>query len=133
MIKRLVLAAIVFSSLSIFASDVAGQATRRVKFARGTMSTEIKGTVRGYAYRDYIVAASAGQMMRVSIQSSSGSASVFSVVRPGGGNLGTATQTDSADGELPVSGDYVIRVGMMRNDARRRGSVSNYTLSIIIE
>lgn len=133
MFKRLVLATVVCSSLSIFASEAAGQVKRRVKFARGTMSTEIRGTVRGYGYRDYVVAASAGQMMRVSIQSSSRAASVFSIFRPGGGNLGTAIQTDSADGELPVSGDYLIRVGMMRNDARRRGSVSNYTLSIIIE
>lgn len=114
-------------------SDAHAQVKQRIRFARGANATSVSGTVRGYIYRDYIVGASAGQMMRVAVQRSSGANAVFSIFRPNGDELGTATETDSADGELPVSGDYVIRVLMMRSDARRRGSFSSYKLSITIE
>lgn len=121
-----------FAVLLALNFDANAQSKQRVKFARGSSNATVRGTVRGYAYRDYIVSASAGQMMRVSLTSRQAS-TVFSIFRPDGGELGTATETDSADGELPVSGDYIIRVAMMRSAARRAGSVSNYSVSISIE
>lgn len=133
MIRSLVLPGALFSLLLVFPAAASAQVKQRVKFPRGTHSTSVKGGIRGYAYRDHVVGASAGQMMRVRIDRNSGANPVFSIFRPDGEELGTAAQTNSADEELPVSGDYVIRVGMMRSDARRRGSVSTYTLSINIQ
>ena len=47
-------------------------------------------------------------------------------------NLPGAAEKDSFSGELPVAGDYMIRVGMMRNQARRNAT-SNYTLHVGVQ
>jgi hypothetical protein len=119
-------------SLFVFAADgVSAQAKHRVRFARGASGTTVRGTVRGYAYRDYVIGASAGQTIWAKLRSPN-TPSVFAIFRPDGENLEGAAELDRFDGELPVSGDYVIRVLMMRSAARRRGSMSNYSLTISI-
>jgi hypothetical protein len=40
---------------------------------------------------------------------------------------------DEFSGTLSVTGDYVIRVGMMRAGARRPGAVSSFTLKVSID
>ena len=107
------------------------QAKQKVSFARGTSSATVRGTVRGYAYRDYVVGASAGQTLDVKVRSAN-TYTVFTVFQPGGDNLEGATQMDEFSGELPTSGDYVVRVAMMRAGARRPGAVSNFSLTISI-
>jgi hypothetical protein len=42
-------------------------------------------------------------------------------------------ETDHYSLETTESGDYVIRVFMMRSAARRQGAVSNYNLTISIK
>ena len=113
------------------ASGVAAQAKQRVRFARGETSTKIQGTVRGYAYRDYIVRASAGQTISTKL-SSRNTFAVLTIFKPDGDNLEGATEMDEFTGELPASGEYVIRVGMMRAEARRKNSVAVYSLQISI-
>lgn len=109
-----------------------GQEIVRVRFPRGSSSSVIKGTVRGYAYRDYKLRATAGQNMVVEL-TSAGVVPVFSVFLPVGDNLEGATQINDYSGTLPVTGEYVIRVGVMRAAARRPRSVSSYILKISIE
>ena len=124
--------AAVFICLLLESHDISAQAKVRVRFARGASAAVVKGTVRGYAYRDHVVGASAGQTLSVKLRSPN-TYSVFTIFIPGGDNLEGAAEMDEFAGELPASGDYVIRVGMMRAEARRRGSVSNYSLSISIK
>ena len=57
---------------------------------------------------------------------------VITILKPDGDNLEMATETDEFNGTLPVSANYVIRVLMMRSEARRRGSFTNYKLTISI-
>jgi hypothetical protein len=126
---------ILFSVIAIFAvlsaSQASAQISQHVRFAAGTHGTTVRGTVRGYAYRDYVVRASGGQKISLRL-TPNGLPSVFTVFLPGGGNMDRAAETDKFSGTLPSTGEYVIRVGMMRAYARRRGSVSNFSLRITI-
>ncbi|HEX2639958.1 MAG TPA: hypothetical protein VHL50_05275 [Pyrinomonadaceae bacterium] len=129
--SKVLLLALVTLCCLVFADTATAQAKQRVNFARGSSSATVRGTVRGYAYHDYVVRASAGQALELDLRSTHTYA-VFSVLRPDGDNLEDAAERDNFIGELPTSGDYVIRVGMMRSGARRPGSVSNFTLTISI-
>ncbi|MEP6944974.1 MAG: hypothetical protein ABJA02_03590 [Acidobacteriota bacterium] len=129
--RKFVLITMVFASLAALSLSASAQVKTRVRFSTGTHGTSVKGTVRGYEYRDYVVGASAGQKMTVSIDASAMS-TVFTVFDPAGDNLDGAAERNNFSGELPAKGDYVIRVLMLRSQARRRGSISNYTLKITI-
>lgn len=115
-----------------FGFTAASQARQRVSFARRASSATVSGTVRGYAYRDYIVRASAGQTLGVRLKSAN-TYTVFTVFQPGGDNLEGAAEMDEFSGALPSNGDYVVRVMMMRAGARRPGSFANYSLTISID
>ena len=118
--------------LAIAAADTDAQVKTRLRFPSGASATAVKGTVRGYAYRDYIVRASADQTITTSV-SSANTYTILTIFRPDGENLDGATQMDEFSGTLPVTGDYVIRVGMMRAGARKGGAVSNFTLKVSID
>ena len=130
--KKLVLFIVVSVSFLLMAVDVPAQTKTRVKFPPKTHGITVKGTCRGYAYRDYLMGVSAGQMIDISLDASE-PATVFSIVTPEGGDLLEASETKSYHGTLITSGDYRVRVMMMRSAARRRGSVSNYSLKISIK
>ena len=129
--KKLVLFSILSACFLLLSVDAQAQAKDRVRFPRGTHGSTVKGTVRGYAYHDYIVGVSAGQTIDISVKGSEPS-TVLSIVTPEGGDLLEATETDSYHGVLITSGDYRVRVMMMRSAARRKGSISNYTLNISV-
>ena len=127
--KPLMIAA---ASMCIVAPAVAQSPTRseRVQFPRGASSQIVRGTIRGYSTVDYIVGARAGQTLRASMRTGNASA-YFNVVAPGaqsamftGSNGG-----NSFSGRLPQTGDYRIRVYLMRN-AARRGESATYALEI---
>ena len=131
--KRPVLLALLLAGfLAIATTDTHAQVKTRLRFPSGASSTSVKGTVRGYAYRDYLVRANADQTITASV-SSANTYTILTIFRPDGENLDGAAQMDEFSGTLPVSGDYVIRVGMMRAGARRRGAVSNFTLKVSID
>ena len=93
---------------------------KRLRFPRGATSTVVKGAViRGDRDR-YIIGAKKGQRMRVKISSLEDNA-VFQIYQPRSKQtLQGADETDDAttwEGELPVSGDYVISVGGTRGNA----------------
>ena len=114
-----------FASGSIYADGV----KKKVRFAKGTSSTTIKGAViRGDRDR-YTVGAKAGQTMSVKITSLEKNA-VFQICFAGEQEcLPGASEGDDAmkwSGELPVDNDYVIVVGGTRGNA-------TYTLTISIK
>jgi len=132
MIRSIITTMILIAAFTIFADDAAAQTKTRLRFPAGASSTAVKGTIKGYAYRDYIVRANADQTITASV-SSANNYTVLTIFRPDGDNLDGATQMDEFSGTLPVTGDYVIRVGMMRAGARRPGAVSNFTLKVSID
>ncbi|MDQ6785745.1 MAG: hypothetical protein M3033_02845 [Acidobacteriota bacterium] len=132
MIKKLFLS----STLSIlfvlvFSSAAFTQFKQRVHFAKGSSSATVKGIVRGYGYTNYIIGARSGQEISVNL-SAANTFAVFTVFLPNGDNLEGATEQNEFSGELPESGDYVVRVYMMRSEARRKNSNAAYALKISI-
>jgi hypothetical protein len=116
----------------LYAVDAAAQTRRRIRFGKGASSASVSGVIKGYAYRDYVIGAREGQTLSVALSGSS--AADLAIFMPDGGNLG-ADSTGVADwtGELPASGDYVVRILMPRSAARRKGAAARFALRITIE
>lgn len=127
--KPLMLAA---ASLCIVAPAVAQTPTRseRVQFERGAASQAVRGTIRGYSTADYIVGARAGQTLRVSMRTNNRSA-YFNVIAPGAQSalFDGSVRGNSFSGRLPQTGDYRVRIYLMRN-AARRGESATFSLDI---
>jgi hypothetical protein len=104
---------------------------QRVRFEKGKSSATIRGRVAGFDTQDYVVAARAGQQMDIRITASN--ASTYFVLYSINERATDMNETDHYSLETTESGDYVIRVFMMRSAARRKGAVSNYTLTISIK
>ncbi len=106
--------------------------TTNLVFARGQSSATVNGTIRGDQIRDYVVRASAGQVMTVRM---SGSPIVyFNVMPPGSNGEGIHTGSDAGNnfsGTLSVSGAYIVRVYQMRATARR-GQAGNFRLTVSV-
>ncbi len=119
--------AIILSSLV----SVAAQSNpQRIRFARGHSSTTIRGRIAGFDTKDYVVGASAGQEMTVRLKSSNPGA--YFVIYSINGRATEMNETTEWSERLSESGDYLIRVFMMRSAARRKGAVASYTLSVAI-
>ncbi|HQX54580.1 MAG TPA: hypothetical protein PLP07_01540 [Pyrinomonadaceae bacterium] len=130
--KRLFILSAFAACINFFAQDASAQMKSRVRFARGTHSATVTATVKGFAYRDYIVGSGAGQTMTVSVKGTN-SSTILTVFAPDGSNVDGAAETDQYSGELASSGDYVVRVGMMRSGARRPGATTTFKLKITVQ
>lgn len=117
-------------SLPVLASD--GTREERVHFKLGTDGATVKGHIKGREDVDYILGAKAGQRMSVTLQTDNTGA-YFNVLPPGSEEalFVGSTSGNSYDGTLPETGDYRIRVYLMRS-AGRRGEQAHYSLSIHI-
>jgi hypothetical protein len=130
---KLILCVLVAASL--LPATIAGQSgirTERVAFAKGTSSKTIKGSIKGNEVVDYVVRAAAGQVMKVTFQTSNGG-NYFNVNPPhsDAALFVGSTSGNNYEGTLPVSGNYTIRVYLMRSAARRKER-ANYTFSVKI-
>lgn len=114
-------------------AQVAADRVERVQFARGASSATVGGRIRGYQMVDYLVNARAGQQMSVDF-SSRGRFTYFLVRGPGSEDnlFNGSTSGNSARLTLEESGNYRIRVFLMRN-AARRGETSSYSLNIRVQ
>jgi hypothetical protein len=128
--STLLIAAALVATLSTSAS--AGNREERVRFARGASSAVIRGEVRGYDYVDYLVGARAGQHLTADLSRVSGPA-YFLVRAPGSEDnlFDGATTGDHFETVLPATGDYRLRVFLMRSAARRNERAA-YRLSVAI-
>lgn len=107
--------------------------TAPVHFKAGSSSATIKGKIKGYETVDYVLEASKGQQMNVSMATDNLS-NYFNILPPGEGDVAMfigSTNGNQFEGTLPKSGAYKIRVYMMRSAARRE-EVANYRLEMII-
>jgi hypothetical protein len=107
--------------------------TEQVHFKRGASSATIKGKIKGYEVVDYMLEASKGQQMNVSMATDNG-ANYFNILAPGENEVAMfigSTRGNQYEGGLPKSGAYKIRVYMMRSAARRE-EVANYRLEMIV-
>lgn len=105
-----------------------GITKKQVHFATGASSATIDGTISGYDAIDYVLGASAGQVMTVSMETDN-TANYFNVIAPGEDVAMFAGSTSGGEfeGTLPANGDYTVRVYLMRS-AARRGETANYRI-----
>jgi hypothetical protein len=110
-----------------------GIRTQRVQFAKGASSAIVKGTIKGRETVDYVLHASQGQYMNVSMATDN-TANYFNILAPGETEVAFfngSVSENQYEGTLPATGDYKIRVYMMRS-AARRNEVANYRLEMIV-
>jgi len=128
-ITRILLAALLVSTTAL-----AGIHTERVQFAKGANSATIEGRIQGDMTIDYVLGARKGQSMNVSMATDNG-ANYFNIIAPGKENEAMFVGSSSGnqfEGTLPASGDYKVRVYLMRS-AARRDEIANYRLEMIID
>jgi hypothetical protein len=114
----LVCALCLASSVSFAKSDARSE---RVSFKKGSSGAVINSAIKGYQTVDYLLGAREGQRMSVSL-STKHTATYFNILAPGENESALfvgSTSGNRFDGTLSASGDYKIRVYMMRSAARR--------------
>lgn len=103
--------------------------SQRLRFAPGMSSQVIRGEVRGYDMVGYVVSARRGQTMTVRLRAQR-TPVYFTVSAPGRSEAifdSAMSASDVFSQPLRMGGDYLIRVYLYRNDARR-GRPARYTL-----
>jgi hypothetical protein len=128
-------AALLAYALAPFAAAAGAQEirTQRVSFPPGAESATYTGVIRGREIVDYLVNARAGQVANISMATSNTSA-YFNILAPGQAETAFFVGSVSGnqfEGRLPATGDYRIRVYLMRN-AARRGETADYRLEMIV-
>jgi hypothetical protein len=124
-----VIAAILLASVASLATGAIE--SRPLHFAKGTSSATVTGSLKGDQTVDYILGAKVGQTMSVQLDTSN-SSNYFNVLPPGSNDVAIFVGSTSGNewtGPLPASGDYTVRVYLMRS-AARRGESANYTLTV---
>lgn len=107
--------------------------TRPVHFAKGSSSAAIQGAIRGDRIVDYKLRARAGQTMTVHLKTSNDS-NYFNVLPPKSKDVAVFVGSTSGNdwtGTLAASGEYTIRVYLMRSAARRHES-AKFTLTVAV-
>jgi hypothetical protein len=116
------------------AEGLAGQEETRkepVRFAPGASSATIQGVITGREAVDYLLGASAGQTMTVTLATDH-PASYFNVIPPDAENEAVFIGSTGGlrfEGLLDLSGDWKIRVYLVRA-AARRGETAAYSLTV---
>lgn len=131
-LKGLLLATLValqpFLAGTVSAADEGGLETREVRFdSQG--KARLSGRVQGRQSIDFVLTATAGQLLTVSFLASH-RAAYFNILRRGeeAALFIGSTQGNEFGGRLPEASEYVIRVYLMRS-AARRNEKSTFELS----
>jgi hypothetical protein len=124
---------VALAAACLMVSTVAGAQPpiqQQIQFKKGETGATVKGAIKGEQTIDYKLRAGAGQAMVVRFRPSNPSA-YFNVMPPGsdeaihiGSSAGNEFSTD-----LKTSGEYTIRVYLMRNAARRNEGAT-FTLDV---
>jgi len=113
------------------ASTATQKQPQRIRFERGKSSATVPGHIAGFDAQDYVLDARAGQQMDIRLKASN--PETYFVLYSINGKATDMNETDHYSLETSESGDYVIRVFMMRAAARRKGAASDYALTISIK
>lgn len=111
--------------------SAAAMESRPVRFAKGASETTLTGTLKGDQVIDYKLRAQAGQTLAVSLKTGN-PGNYFNVLPPKSKDLAIfvgSTGGNDWSGALPTSGEYTVRVYLMRNAARRNES-ANFALTV---
>ena len=126
---RVFAAALLLAVLPALAVAESEQRTQRTAFKDGRATIEAR--IKGYQYVDYVFPAGAGESVKVTLKTDKTS-NYFNLLAPGETEVAFfvgSTSGNSYEGAAPTSGDYTVRVYLMRNSARR-GELAKYTLTL---
>lgn len=107
--------------------------TERVRFQPGATSAVVEASITGDEIVDYVLAARRGQYANISMATDNG-ANYFNILAPGEREVAMfngANAENQFEGTLPESGDYTVRVYLLRSAARRH-EVATYRLEMIV-
>ena len=130
-------AIVVVAALGL-APPVFAQRSADVQFQPGNYGTMLSGTITGDEYFDYKLRAKAGQEMYVSLSvtGTNGHGSpYFNILPPGSDNVAiynSSSGDQTTTVKLPESGEYKIRVYLMRND-NDAGKTVGYNVDVSIQ
>ena len=122
--------AMLFVLIQVNPTSASQKQPQRIRFAPGKSSATIRGHIAGFDAQDYVVAARSGQQMDIRLKASN--PETYFVLYSINGKATDMNETDHYSLETTESGDYVIRVFMMRAAARRKGATSDFALTISI-
>lgn len=131
---RAVLAPLSALALSCLPHPLQAEASIRqeqVHFAKGSNQQQIKGHIAGEQIVDYLIHASAGQTLTITLDKSN--PQTYFNVTPKGNNsaMFIGAIEEHCKRLLPDDGDYIVRVYLMRAAARRKEN-SDYKLHIAL-
>jgi hypothetical protein len=107
--------------------------SERVHFKKGASEARIEGHLQGYETLDYVLGARAGQEMVVTLHTDN-TANYFNLMAPGETEVAFfigSRDGERFQGELPATGDYRIRIYLMRS-AARRNEQAHFRLDVAI-
>ena len=105
-----------------------------VKFRKGATSGTFSNTVTGYGSADFYVTAKGGQEMSATLTSSS-KFLYFLIIRDPANPEAIADDARDAtkwSGQLPDDGTYIVRVFLVRAEARRNKTPVKFSLRIAV-
>ena len=129
--QRLIICAIALSVLLISVPALAQSKAERISFRRGHSSAVLKGRILGFGLKDYLIGAKADQVMTLRLSSSN--PYLYFVIYSINERPTDMNETTEWSDKLSESGDYLIRVFIIRAGARRKGAAANYTLRVSIQ
>ena len=119
--------------LSLYQLSAQDIQTKRIEFEKGQSGTTIEASITGDEIIDYLVNVQKGQGMNVSMATDNG-ANYFNIMEPSEkyeAIFNGSINENMFEGVLQKSGDYRIRVYLMRS-AARRNETANYRLEVFV-
>jgi len=120
----------------LFPGTIANSAQTKkvnVKFAQGTSEATYTNSITGYGVVDFVFAARENQQLTATIVNSTANKAMFTVMQNEDRIADDAGEITDWSGRLPSTGNYTVRVYMMRNEARRTKTPVKFTLRIRID
>jgi len=114
------------------AATIEGITNKRVSFAAGANNATVEDSITGYEINDYLLNVRASQSLNVSMATQN-TAAYFNILEPGETDVAIFVGSVSGnqfEGTASKSGDYRIRVYLMRS-AARRDETASYRLEMI--
>ncbi|MUP45967.1 hypothetical protein E0K83_09455 [Gramella sp. BOM4] len=119
-----------FVTTALNAQDIE---SKTIKFDPGSTSATIEGSIRGYEIVDYLLNVQKGQLLNVGMATDN-AANYFNIMEPGEDQVAIfngSTGENMFERQTEKSGDYRIRVYLMRS-AARRNEKANYRLETTV-
>lgn len=106
-------------------ADACGES---IVFTEGTDTTTASGEVSGYDTCTFRLAGKAGQQLHATLEGSNFLTALL--FAPASQDTAIAGPSDTLDAALPADGEYEIRIGQVRAEARRSTSPKTFKLNV---